>query len=93
MKIYLTAKIVLVLALLATTTLSTTADDDEVDTSIPGYPHKIYSGTVHLMQDSSYWASLIGQKISIMYSSPLKTIFLTILLSFGLLGHLDAHLS
>ena len=51
MNIYLKAKLVLlVLALLSTMALSQTADDDEVDTSIPGYPYKFYSGRSHPIQ-------------------------------------------
>ena len=46
MRIYLKSIVsLLLLALLFTVTISQTADDDEVDTSIPGYPYKIYSGT------------------------------------------------
>lgn len=31
--------------------LSQVADDDEVKTSIPGYPYKIYSGIRSIIQD------------------------------------------
>lgn len=51
MKIYLKAKVVLmVLAMLSTITVSQTADDDEVDISVPNYPYKFYSGKSHTMQ-------------------------------------------
>lgn len=31
-----------------------TADDDEVDTAIPGYPYKIYSGIISIIKDISF---------------------------------------
>ena len=43
--------------------------DDEVDTSIPGYPHTIYSGKTFLIQD--FWTYQF---------SPLKRIFIMCIL-------------
>lgn len=48
MRICLGLKIVLVATLLVAA-VAGTAEDDEVDTSVPNYPHKFYSGTTHLM--------------------------------------------
>ena len=56
MRIYLGLKIVLAVALVAGVAAGT-AEDDEVDTSVPNYPHKFYSGIPHPMQGSSIWAS------------------------------------
>lgn len=90
MRIYLTVKIVLVLALLASANSSGTADDDEVDTSVPGYPHKIYSGIVYLMQGlSSSTSSRI--KLSTTSSSPPKAISPAIRFSSGSPELLAAH--
>lgn len=56
MKIYLMAKIaIFIFALLATSAVAITADDDEVDASFPGYPFKIYSGNRPIMQDTLLW--------------------------------------
>jgi hypothetical protein len=41
--------ILFLLALLLTISLSQTPDDDEVDISIPNYPHKIYSGIMDII--------------------------------------------
>jgi hypothetical protein len=56
MRIYLGLKLVLAATLLVAA-LGGTAEDDEVDTSVPNYPHKFYSGTTHPTQGSSNWAS------------------------------------
>jgi hypothetical protein len=91
MRIYLRAKVlVLLFAILTTLVFSQTADDDEVDTSIPGYPFKFYSGNPNPMQgifSSVCWLSL---KLYIMYSFPRRTIFQTIHSSYGSQVHLDA---
>jgi len=52
MKIHRSIKYgVLLLAILSTLVYSQTADDDEVDTSVPGYPHKFYSGITIIIKD------------------------------------------
>lgn len=66
MKIYLS---VLLLALLFTVSISQTADDDEVDTSIPGYPYKIYSGIGCIIQDILWLAFWPSPKLFITYST------------------------
>jgi hypothetical protein len=79
MRIYLRAKVlVLLFAILTTLVLSQTPDDDEVDSSIPGYPHKFYSGNPHLMQDISSLVCWLSLKLYIMYSSLRRTISRTI---------------
>jgi hypothetical protein len=47
----------LLFALLIAVSHSTTQDDDEVDTSIPGYPHRFFSGLKHIIQDTSKYLS------------------------------------
>jgi hypothetical protein len=44
MKNYQKVGVLLIFAALVTLTVSQTVDDDEVDTAVPGYPHKFYSG-------------------------------------------------
>lgn len=64
-------KIITILAILFVLSTPQTADDDEVDTSIPNYPFKIYSGTSHkysLQATSSSTFSKM-QKQSTTYSS------------------------
>lgn len=93
MKIYLRGKVVLLaIALLAFTALSQTADDDEVDTSIPGYPYKIYSGMADLIQDISISMLSRASKRFIMHSSLHKEILLMIRCLYGFLELLDAPL-
>jgi hypothetical protein len=41
----------LLLVMLGVLAYSRTADDDEVDTSIPEYPHKFFSGISQHIQD------------------------------------------
>lgn len=89
MKIYLKAKIVLLaVAMLFAVSQCQTADDDEVEISVPGYPYKFYSGIINPTQAIFYW-ELLRLKSITMYSFLLKTISLTILYSFGLLELLD----
>jgi len=75
MKIHLSMKYgLLLLAILSTMVYSQTADDDEVDTSVPGYPHKFYSGITIIIKDIYHLASLKTQKPFIMSFSHLKMI-------------------
>ena len=92
MRIYHTEKILIVLLFLAVTSLSQTADDDEVDTSIPGYPYKIYSGTYHHMQALSSSASQPGERPSTMSSSPRRMTPLMSPSFFGSVEHRAARL-
>jgi hypothetical protein len=49
-----------------------TADDDEVLIGIPGYTHRIFSGTISLIQDIWILASYKIRKAFIMFSFSLK---------------------
>lgn len=64
----------LLLALFIVFAYAQTADDDEVDVSIPGYPHKFYSGNQYVIKVISCSVSLQNQKPFITPFSPHKVI-------------------
>jgi hypothetical protein len=47
----------LLFALLIAMSHSTTQDDDEVDTIIPDYSHRFFSGSIQIIQDTSKYLS------------------------------------